>query len=75
MISRTECRFPKKRAHATYEAAVAHRAWLRKARGANDDVVVYACGDHWHVGHDPALLIERARRSIRPTPPRRRQHR
>lgn len=65
---------PNKERHGTYEAALAHRRWLRK-KGANDDLVVYACGDHWHVGHDGAAFAQRIRCSIRKTPPRRRQHR
>ena len=75
MAGKDGCRFANKQRHSTYDAAVAHRKWLREARGANDDLSVYQCGDHWHVGHDPQVFAERIRSSIRESPRRRRQHR
>ena len=54
MIASEPCRRPDKRRHATAASARKHLAYLKRRSawtGARaDNLSVYRCGDHWHVG-------------------------
>lgn len=56
MIASEPCRRPDKRRHATAASARKHLAYLRRrsAEGGRyaDNLSVYRCGDHWHVGRE-----------------------
>lgn len=53
MAAETRCPLPGAQRHASQVAALAHLTWL-KTRGAGDELSVYPCGHHWHVGPEHA---------------------
>lgn len=58
------CPSPDKRKHGTRREALAHWHALKKD-GASQDLNVYRCGDHFHVGHSWFSLRSRIRASRR----------
>lgn len=54
-----------KRIHATYEDAKAAIRGLRAGGKFVEDMVVYRCGDHFHIGRNPAKLRRRIRKALR----------
>ena len=50
-------------AHPTKGEAVGHLISLRKAGGA-PDLVVYRCGEAWHVGHNAVKFRKRIRAAL-----------
>ena len=46
------CRYPGKHLYASARAAKRGRAGLYRNRAAGQGrLVIFPCGDHWHVGH------------------------
>lgn len=59
------CPHPEKVRHPTQGAAKAViREMYRKGRG-NPDLNVYACGDHWHVGHSAIHFKKRIKDALK----------
>lgn len=60
----TDCPTPKKVAHSNKSTAAQHQRALEHYRDARD-LNVYACGNHWHVGHSRVALSKRIRQALR----------
>lgn len=58
------CRWPEKQRHASKVAAQAAIRALDRAGKGSPDMAPYACGDHWHIGHDVEHFKNRIRRAL-----------
>lgn len=58
------CQWPHKHRHPNKAAAEAHIGALWRDGKGSPDMSAYACGDHWHVGHDAKKFAARVKRSL-----------